>query len=331
MEKFPTDVPVIPDDVLLPPSFRLEFLTDKDQQQPTPQHTLPGEFDLTLKQNKRITAQDHFQDVRHVEFSCPHPDFKYEPGDIAVIMPQNLRSEVDLFLEPLGWLEHADKLIQITPTSPDHALPHHWSNIMTFRDLFIYHLDIFGVPRRSFFEMLSFFTTNEDFTEKLREFASPEGQDDLWAYCMRPRRNVSEVMFDFKPFDIPLDFILDLFPRLQPRSFSIASSLNVHPNTMELCVAIVKYKTTMRRIRRGVFTKWLATLESGDVVPRVHITKGTMSLPPSIDIPLIAIGPGNIYVYIYSFYLGKLIHSFFLRYGNCTYAFIYRRTSISRS
>lgn len=75
MEKFPTDVPVIPDDVLLPASFRIEFVTDKSVN-PKPQLTLEGEFDLTVKQNTRITALDHFQDVRHVELTCDHPDFK---------------------------------------------------------------------------------------------------------------------------------------------------------------------------------------------------------------------------------------------------------------
>lgn len=31
----------------------------------------------------------------------------------------------------------------------------------------------------------------------------------------------------------------------------------------------------------------------GDVIERVRISKGTMRLPPSPDIPLIAIGPGT--------------------------------------
>jgi sulfite reductase alpha subunit-like flavoprotein len=209
-------------------------------------------------------------------------------------MPQNLVPEVDLFFEQLGWSEYADKLIKFIPANEDHVLPAHWPSIMTFRDLFVYHLDIFGVPRRSFFEMLAYFTTDDNLTERLREFASPEGQEDMWAYCARPKRTIHEVLFDFKPFDIPFDYMLDLFPQLQPRSFSIASSLSAHPNTMELCVAIVKYKTKMRKIRRGVLTKWLATLNPGDVIPRVHITQGTMALPPSEDIPLIAIGPGKI-------------------------------------
>lgn len=31
----------------------------------------------------------------------------------------------------------------------------------------------------------------------------------------------------------------------------------------------------------------------GDIIERVRITKGTMKLPPSPEIPLIAIGPGK--------------------------------------
>lgn len=73
MEKYPTAEPLIPDDVLLPPSFRMEFVTGETPQK---QITLPGEFDLTVKQNNRITATDHFQDVRHVELFCDAPDFK---------------------------------------------------------------------------------------------------------------------------------------------------------------------------------------------------------------------------------------------------------------
>lgn len=58
----------------------------------------------------------------------------------------------------------------------DCKLPAHWASVMTFRDLFVNHLDIFGVPRRSFFEMLAHFTKDENQTERLREFASPQGQ-----------------------------------------------------------------------------------------------------------------------------------------------------------
>jgi sulfite reductase alpha subunit-like flavoprotein len=73
----------------------------------------------------------------------------------------------------MGWSEYADQYVRFVPENKEaHGLP----LTMRFRDLFIRHLDIFGVPRRSFFEVLSYFTKDENLTERLREFASPEGQ-----------------------------------------------------------------------------------------------------------------------------------------------------------
>lgn len=76
MKRYPTDKPIISDNVLLPSSFKMEFIADSTNIQPEKQITLPGEFDLTVKQNTRITAADHFQDVRHVELVSEDPEFK---------------------------------------------------------------------------------------------------------------------------------------------------------------------------------------------------------------------------------------------------------------
>lgn len=54
-------------------------------------------------------------------------------------------------------------------------------------------LDISAVPRRSFFELLATFATDELEREKLLEFSSAVGQDVLHAYCNRPRRTALEV------------------------------------------------------------------------------------------------------------------------------------------
>lgn len=55
------------------------------------------------------------------------------------------------------------------------------------------YLDIAAVPRRSFFELLSTFATNKLEREKLAEFSSAAGQDELHNYCNRPRRTMLEV------------------------------------------------------------------------------------------------------------------------------------------
>ena len=57
----------------------------------------------------------------------------------------------------------------------DQSLPEHIPQITTLRTLFTRYLDFNAVPRRSFFELLRWFATDEMEREKLDEFVSNEG------------------------------------------------------------------------------------------------------------------------------------------------------------
>lgn len=61
------------------------------------------------------------------------------------------------------------------------------------RRLVSQYLDIASVPRRSFFELLACLSPHELEREKLREFGSARGQEELCEYCTRPRRTALEV------------------------------------------------------------------------------------------------------------------------------------------
>ncbi|RIA87746.1 hypothetical protein C1645_713689 [Glomus cerebriforme] len=292
MYPLPSGLNVLPADVLPASSFRMEFINHKLD--PDNNNIVKhDEIYARLVKNKRVTAHDHFQDVRHMEFNISVSDFKYEPGDVLVVRPKNLPDEVDEFIKMMGWEESADKAFILASNDEDRKVPAHWDSILTLRKMFENYLDIFSTPRRSFFEFLSFFTTNEDHTEKLREFCSAEGQDDLYAYNQRVRRTIVEVLQDFPSAKISLEYIPDMFPELQPRQFSISSSSKVHPNQIHLTVAIVQYKTRLQKPRRGVCTKWMSGLKPGECEIPVIITRGTMRLPISLSTPIIFIGPGT--------------------------------------
>lgn len=198
-------------------------------------------------------------------------------------------------------------------------------------------LDISCVPRKSFFEFLVHFTADEQEREKFEEFVSLSaegasdsfylpvtllqqtyaGQDELYEYTNRVRRTILEVLLDFRHVSIPLDYIFDLFPLIRPRQFSIASSSRFgigerssiaeasssvptqRGTSMDLCVAIVQYKTRLKAPRRGLCTTWLAGLQPSEDSPcriRVGLRKGALKLPPSkegSDAPVICIGPGT--------------------------------------
>eukprot|EP00053_Salpingoeca_punica_P017154 m.164227 g.164227 ORF g.164227 m.164227 type:complete len:343 (-) comp17130_c0_seq2:233-1261(-) len=167
---------------------------------------------------------------------------------------------------------------------------------LTVRSVLQNYLNISSVPRRYFFQLLSVFAPEPREAERLAEFASAAGQDDMLNYCTRAKRTCLEVLQDFPSTrgHVPVESLFDLFPPLQPRSFSIASSLQQHPGRIQLAVAIVNYQTIMHKPRVGVFTSWLAELDptSESHYMDIWLQKGTFQLPAP-TVPLVMIGPGT--------------------------------------
>ncbi|KAB5591608.1 hypothetical protein CTheo_4956 [Ceratobasidium theobromae] len=245
-------------------------------------------YDMTLTQNARITEDHWYQDVRHVILKAEEP-ISYEPGDVAVLQPENSSADVETLLRRLGWEEDADKPICV---APNRLLPLGYpgpGTQTTLRSLLTKHADINAVPRKSFIELLSYFTRDQMETDKLCEFCTAEGSDDLFDYTTRVRRTILEVLLEFRSAVVPKEYIADLFPELRPRQFSIASSLAAK---VHLCVAIVQYKTKLRALRKGVCTSWLADLQPGTKL-RVGLKRGTMHLPKNPKRPIVLVGPGT--------------------------------------
>ncbi|KAF9040091.1 hypothetical protein BJ165DRAFT_1531064 [Panaeolus papilionaceus] len=278
----------------LPPS-RVKFEPTTGQQL---QHAVdPFVEDLhshkaTVMENKRITADDWYQDVRHFEFEFDEP-VDYEPGDVAVIHPIALSSDVESFLDEVGWIEQADEPLKIQHVMlGDQSLPGHLPSVTTLRQLFTLYLDFDAVPRRSFFQFIRHFTTSELEQEKLDEFLSKEGADELYEYCYRVRRTIREILSEFRATKVPKDYVFDVFPTLRPREFSIACSAKKHPRKLQLCVAIVKYRTKLKIPRKGVCTSYLSKLLTGDKIS-IGIKKGFIELPDDASTPIICVGPGT--------------------------------------
>ncbi|KIJ64288.1 hypothetical protein HYDPIDRAFT_133001 [Hydnomerulius pinastri MD-312] len=248
-------------------------------------------WDATLQCNRRITAVDWFQDVRHFEFASDR-DLDYRPGDVTVIHPIALDSEVDSFLVTMGWANIADEPFMITHEMKDQSIPEHTPSVTTLRTVFTRYLDFNAIPRPSFFRLLRHFATDELEREKLDEFVSSEGADELYDYCQRVKRTIKEVLAEFRSARIPRDYIFDLFPPLRPRQFSISSSSKRHPREIHLCIAIVKYRTKLKIPRKGVCTSFLAALQPGDKL-RITIKTGLISLPDDPSTPVVCVGPGT--------------------------------------
>ncbi len=90
----------------------------------------------------------------------------------------------------------------------------------------------------------------------------------------------------------PSDFVAGL-RKLQPRLYSIASSLKAHPDEVHLCVSAVRYEKD-GVAHRGVASTFLADrLRPGETTGVYVHTAKHFRVPASGDTPIIMIGPGT--------------------------------------
>ena len=261
-------------------------------------------LNVTLEENRRLTPSTHWQDVRHLVFRGNEPA-AYGPGDVLTIFPKNFPQDVDQLLHRMDWTNIADKLIKFTPNNatmreaicppPPISLP---GPNTTLRTLLSENLDITAIPRRSFFSLIAHFTDNQFHKDRILEFTRPEYIDELYDYTTRPRRSILEVLQEFESVKIPWQWAANILPELRGRQFSIASGGQIKQNPdgsarLELLVAIVKYKTVIRKIREGVCTRYLAHLPAGTNL-LVGLQKGGLAITEDeIERPIIMISPGT--------------------------------------
>lgn len=236
----PAHLTPLPADELLPPRWHIE-VQDSAPLNDAPLPALPGWVSTTLMANERMTTEDHFQDVRLLELRLPeeHARPAYQAGDVACVRPQNPPEDVDLLLRRLGWDDQADQLLRVSSRDPrtcsrlrpDRRLPPALAQAcdarqLTLRRLLTEHLDLFSVPRSTFFALLQHFAPKGHLEQlKLADFVQPgDGMEDMYEYAQLVRRTIAEVLHEFKSVQVPLAYVMDLFPLLRERQYSLASA-----------------------------------------------------------------------------------------------------------
>ncbi|KAI9852586.1 MAG: NAPDH-dependent diflavin reductase [Thelocarpon superellum] len=313
----------IPDDVLLPPKWILELASGPDghaHQQPSERTEIslpkteacpvPGAISATLTHNERVTPKGHWQDVRQLTLTSPLP-LEYGPGDVLTIFPRNFPEDVQHFIDLMGWNDVAHRSLRWFDTrstvQPDIETPPPIPNLplqahCTLRWLLTSYLDITSIPRRSFFSFASHYATDAQQKERLLEFTDPEFVDELYDYTTRPRRSILEVLQEFDSVKLPWSRVGNVIPLLRGRQFSIASGgplKYVHQGEtaagtkFELLVAIVRYRTVIKKIREGVCTRYLASLPVGTPLGVLLRKGGLHATAMEARRPVILIAPGT--------------------------------------
>ncbi|KAK8059549.1 riboflavin synthase domain-like protein [Apiospora saccharicola] len=293
--------------------------------------------------NKRVTPQDHWQDVRALTLIV-HPKklntgladvLLYNPGDTLVLHPKNFPADVQALIDLMDWNDVADKpFVHYSVRKDGIPVEHAPKNCYpvpntTLRQLLLHNYDITAIPKRIFFDHIKFFATEEMQIQRIREFSDPTYSDEFYDYTSRPRRSILEVLQEFSSVKIPYQWVPSLFPVIRGREYSIASGgslLEVEGTNyirVELLVALVKYKTVLRKTRQGLASRYIESLSEGTVM---QVGIGEHHGPPTepeddllrrpsyhpntdpLELPVLAIAPGTGVAAIRSYFYDRASH-----------------------
>lgn len=246
-----------------------------------------------------------------------HEKYELEPlytsaGDTIMIYPKNFPEDVQALIDIMEWNDIADEPFKHYKERNDGmAIEHAPANCYpvtnsTLRQLLTNNYDITAIPKRSFFDDIRFHAQDLTERERLKEFSEARFIDEFYDYTSRPRRSILEILQDFLSVKIPYQKIPMIFPILRGREYSVASAgvllvprddtEDSTKNTrVELLVAMVKYKTVLRKTRRGLSSRYIESL-CPDM--KINITSGETRGAPfaelgSIQRPLLAIATGT--------------------------------------
>ncbi|MGN6570955.1 MAG: sulfite reductase subunit alpha [Pseudolabrys sp.] len=222
----------------------------------------------TFLTRRRLNKPGSEKETWHVEIDLADSGLVYEVGDSFGIFPANEPSLVEGVIEALG-------------APPDFPI-----GDRTLKEVLTDGVSLSPAPDM-LFQLISYVTGGE---RKAKAKALAEGKDpDGDASSL----DVLAALHKFPGIRPDPEAVIECLDALQPRVYSISSSLKTSPGRVTLTVDAVRYEVD-RRMRYGVCSTFLgARVNPGDRL-RVYVQKAHgFALPVDTAKPVIMIGPGT--------------------------------------
>ena len=234
----------------------------------TRQNPFPGK--LTV--NRLLSAPESEKETRHFEIDLTGWGLNFEPGDSVAVYPTNDPNLVDAILRGLG--AKGDE--QVTAAKIQKPLRE-----ALLRDFSITQ------PTPKFLKAVA---ERASAAPMLKELLHPDRKHDLENYLWGAE--VIDFLLDHPSVKFTPGEFVALLTKLQPRLYSVASSLRVFPNQVHLIVDVVQYESR-GRVRKGVASTFLAERADKVPVPVYPSAAKHFHMPEDQSLPLIMIGPGT--------------------------------------
>ena len=272
---------------LLPPSYKVHVDSTTSG---VPDVCVPtGTKLIPLTKNIVLTPPDYDRDIRHYEFDLKGSGMSYSPGDCLGIYAHNHQDLVNEFCEDYGISPNSILQLEDLQGRKD-PLP----GTLTVSQLFTEVLDVFGKPSRRFYETLQIAASDASEKAEIEHLLTKEGKED-WRALINETVTYTDLMKRFPSSRLNLEYLLDNVPRIKPRLYSIASSPEMHPEKVQLCIVKDDWTTPAGRYRQGLCTRYLSTRglgESPDMVASKMNAAG-ITIPDHHELPCVMAGLGT--------------------------------------
>jgi sulfite reductase (NADPH) flavoprotein alpha-component len=254
------------------PILPVSPITPISETKPKFSRTTP--FPARLVANRLLNGAGSAKETRHIEISLEGSDLSYEVGDALGVVPRNCSDYVAELIRIGGW-----------NPSETVALPD--DQTATLEEALSTRLDL----RKPTSALLDAVAKTQG-CERVIDLLTPERKTLLQEYL--GAREVIDLLYEFPHFRPGAAEFVKLLGKLQPRLYSISSSLRAFPNQVHLTVGIVRYETN-GRARKGLCSTFLADRVelSGGTVPVFVQPSHGFKLPKDPATPIIMVGPGT--------------------------------------
>jgi len=230
-------------------------------------------FRATVLENIQLNGRGSAKQTYHLELSLEGSGIVYQPGDTLGIWVENHSSLVEELLAFKKFDGNKKLLIKDT-------------DITLFE--FLQKQAELTTVSGSFLAAYSAFVNDPADAHALNNILADKQALSSFVYG----RDIWDVLQQFPATINEEQFAAILLP-LQPRLYSIASSLEAHPEEVHLTVGRVVYENN-RREHRGVASNFIADqLQPGQEVLVFVDTNESFRLPEDDSKPIIMVGPGT--------------------------------------
>lgn len=230
-------------------------------------------FAARLVTNRILNGPASAKETRHIEISLEGSGLEYEVGDALGVVPRNCSDLVAELIQLGGWSPKG-----MVTTVEGHDLPLEEA-LLTKCDL--------RKPTSALVDHIA----KTDGCERIVDLLTLEKKASLQEYLVQ--REVIDLLHEFPSFRPDAAEFVKLLGRIQPRLYSISSSLRAFPGQVHLTVGIVRYETCGRK-RKGLCSTFLADrVQGGGTIPVFIQASHGFKLPKDPTVPIIMVGPGT--------------------------------------